>query len=354
MLRKFTMLLVLLCMVVISAGAQEDPTTTDDDGTADPQSTVDIFTIICETQAIVNFSGTMLGGNDIYFQVFSGAGGTGDALSDLRRTNVSGDYTFSERINYPEGTTIPAASIGSVYVTLSAAGDPDNSFYNEFVDDIQDGCADPLYPIGASTVSDGTVSPDGDVTTGGGGGVRTNILSPFGGVLNPGYTPPDKSAVVIGAREGFELPRQETPGLIFAECDFYPTAEPGIIYDTDEVIIFWSWFTRTEAQILDHIENVDYSITYFNRLTLPRVTRTEPEVINGRWWTFWYSRLGNLRPGQYYIEYKVRWDEPVFDGFEEFGPGTATPEIVTGCSFDVRENPDDIDVNTSGWPNVGG
>ena len=32
--------------------------------------------------------------------------------------------------------------------------------------------------------------------------------------------------------------RSETPGLIFAECDAFPLALPGIVYDNDNVTVY--------------------------------------------------------------------------------------------------------------------
>ena len=353
MFRKFLLITGLLALLLSMGGAvlaQEDDTT--DDETTEPQSTVSIFVVICEGQAVMNLSGTMLAGFDVYYQIFGGAGGTGDALSTLRRVNADGDFDFSEVVTYPEGSTVAAGGIGSAYVSISREGAPDSSAYNEFVDDLQDGCADPLNPLGVSTPSDGSVTSSDDGTRGPGtntGGTST-ILSPFGGVLNPNYIPPEKPIVQVGPREEFVFPRQETPGLIFAECDAFPVAEPGIVYDSDNTVIYWSWFTDTLEQMEDHIANVDYSVTYYQTLPLPNVIRTEPRLINGNYWTFWYAQLGNLRAGQYYIEYKVRWDAPVFDGFANYGPGTENELLLSGCSFDVRENPDDDPVSLNPWP----
>ena len=352
MLRKWLLMVALLALLVNVGGlalAQDDDT--DADADTGPQSTVSIFAVICETQAVVNISGTMLAGFDVYFQVFSGAGGTGTAASDLRRVSADGDFDFSEIITYPEGTTVAAGGFGSVYVSISREGAPDSSVYNEFVDDIQDGCADPLNPIGVSSSSDGSVvSDEGTRGPGTNTSGTSTILSPFGGILNPNYIPPEKPVVAVGPREEFVFPRQETPGLIFAECDAFPVAEPGIVYDSDNVVIYWSWFTATEEQMEEHIANVDYSVTYYQTLPLPNVIRTQTELINGNYWTFWYAQLGNLRAGEYYIEYKVRWDEPVFDGFNDYGPGTDNEIVLSGCSFDVLPNPDGDPVNLNPWP----
>lgn len=351
MVKKCISLMVLLSVLLVGGGtlvAQDDTTT------STTSSTVSIFAVICNTQAVVNFNGVMLSSQDIYFQVFSGSQGTGTALSTLRRANVSGNYTFSEVITYPEGQTVPAGGIGSVYVSISRAGSPDNSAYNEYVDDLQDGCADPQYAIGASVAEGGNAfpnSPDTTVSAGTNSSGTSNILSPFGGFLNPNYNPPPQDdVVVIGARRIFTEPRQETPGLIFAECNDYPVAVPGLVYDTDDVVVFWSWFARTAAQVQDHIDNALYSVTYYQTLPLPNVEVSPIQQIGGLYWVFYTARLGNLLPGQYYIQYQVAWDSPITDGYSDYGPGTDTEALYSGCGFRVLPNPTGTSIGHDPWP----
>lgn len=359
-MRKFLLILVIALLAVGSIQAQQVVGDGEGDDAADgPQSSFTLFAVICETQAVLNWGGTMLPGSDLYYQVFGGSQGTGGALTALRRLQVDGQFSFSETVAYNEGGTVAAGGIGSVYVSISAEGNPDNSTYSEFIDDIQDGCAEPQSPTGtAGTPVDGSAPTTGTTTSDRSPGTRSdgtsNILSPFGGVVNPNYIPPAKPLVVVGPREEFVMPRQETPGLIFAECDDYPVAEPGVVYDNDNIVVFWSWFTDTRAQMEDHLENVNYSVTYYQVLALPNVTQTEIQTIGGNAWVFFYANLGNLRPGQYYIEYKVSWDEPVSDGFDTYGPGTDNEVLVSGCSFDVIPNLEGRDVNYNSWPYLGG
>lgn len=345
MTRKLTLISLLLVavMMTISVTSAQDDTTTDEEAT----SNYTAFMVICADRAIINLAGTLDAGVDMYFQVFNGAGGTGDALSSLRRVAVDGEFTFSESVTYPEGTTIAAGGFGSVYVAIASETDPDDVEFSEFVDDIQDGCAEPQNPTGVSSGTDGS-APGGDFPVE--GGTVTNVLTPFGTFLNAGYVPPEKPANLLGPRDDFELPRQSTPGLIFAECDDFPVAEPGIIYDTDNIIIFWSWFAETEELANEHANNANYSVTYYNTLPLPGVIRTSPELIDGLYWTFYYTNLGNLRPGQYFLQYILTWDRAISDGFAEYGPGTDTPIIRSQCSFDILPNPEGREVNHNTWP----
>lgn len=359
MRRKSLVLLAVLLFGATAAIAQDDTGDTDGDDSAsnEPTSTINYFAVLCEDQIVFSADGTMESGFDVYYQAFSAAGGGGTALTGLQQVNVSGDYAISTTTQYSNGT-LPPNQVGSYFVAIGAEGNPDNTLFTDTVDDVQDGCAEPQNPVSDTTTTGGTADTTGDSTGSGtieeGRFVDTGesaILSPFGGVLNPGYIPPEKPAVQIGAREEFTFPRQETPGLIFAECEDYPVAEPGIIYDTDEVTVFWSWFAKTREQLQQHIENVDYSVTYYQSLELPKpITRTEIREIRGLYWVFYYSRLGNLRPGEYYVQYQVRWDEPHFDGFTEYGPGTDNPVITSGCEWDVLPNPEGEPVSHNSWP----
>jgi hypothetical protein len=313
------------------------PTPNTSGTTASTGSNVAIFYVACLDQGVVNFSGTMLAGYDIYYQLFSGAGGTGTALSTLRRASVDGAYRYSEVIKYTGGT-VAAGQTGSVKVLIARESSAENPTYSTTVNDFQDGCAQPQFPIGAST--DSGSAPTETVT-------YTPILSPFGGVLNPGYTPAKDPVVVIGARN-FVPPRQETAGLIFAECNQYPIANPGLIYDTDRVVIFWSWFAKTPEQVQDFVDNAIFEVAYFgsNAFVQP-VVRSAIQQRGRNWWVFYTIDLGNVRPDNYNIRYTVRWDKQINDGYQLYGPGTAVERIDGNCDFRVIANPEGKKVSYS-------
>lgn len=354
MLKKALLTSALLMIMLVSSVssvvmAQDDGTTT-----TTTTSNVAIFVVICENQAVVNLSGTMQSGYDLYFQVFAGAGTTGAALSNLRQVAADGVYTFSEVVTYPEGQTIPFQGIGSAYISIAREGNSESTIYETTVDDLQDGCSDPQNPIGVSndtgsnaTTTGGTITQSPGTNSSG----TSTILSPFGGVVNPNYIPPPEAGdVVIGARDEFVEPRQETPGLIFAECNDYPVTVPGIVYDTDNVVVFWSWFASTEEQVQDHIDNVNYGVAYYQRVELPNVVVSPIQQIDGNYWVFYYSVLGHLRPGQYYLEITVDWDAPITDGYDNYGPDTENTFMTSGCGFRILPNLQGTEVQYNDWP----
>lgn len=325
---RLLILTFLLAIMVSAAGAQAVITTPVATTTAaSAGSTVAIYYVACEDRGVVNFTGQMLTGYDVYYQLYSGPGGTGTALSGLRRAAVDGAYAYSEVVTY-SGGTVPSGSTGSAKVTIARETNSASTTYETTVNDLQDGCSEPQNALGSSTDLGGNTAA---VT-------YNSILSPFGGVLNPGYSPSAPKVVVIGARD-YSLPRQETAGLIFAECNQFPIAEPGIIYDTDRVVIFWSWYAKTAEQLQQHIDNVNYEVQYFGSPFMQPVVRTPIQKRGADWFVFYYLDLGAARPDTYYIGYRATWNNPITDGYDDFGPGTGNEELVGNCDFTVLRNP---------------
>lgn len=333
---KRLILLITFAALLFTVGyalAQEDNTDTGETTTTtDTESSVTILVVICETNAVVNFSGTMEAGLDVYYQVFSGASGTGNALTALRQVSVNGSYGFSEIANYNAGSTVAAGATASARVIIASETNSSSIAYETTVNDIQDGCSNPQFQTGASTDA-------GSSTTSTSGGTST-ILSPFGGFLNPGYTPTEAPVVVIGARDVLP-PRQQTPGLIFAECDQYEAANPGLIYDTDTLTVFWSWFASTPELVQQHIDNAIYEVGIFDSVPFVEPVIVSDIVQRGRnYWVFYTISAGNAKPGSYPIEFKLSWANPISDGYDDYGPGTANERINGTCAFTVRPNPD--------------
>lgn len=333
-------LLVALLTLALAANAtggfaQDDTTTTT---TVTEAQNVQIFFVACSNQAVINLSGSLLSGWDVYYQVFGGAGGTGTALSGLRQVQVNGAFAVSERVNFPEGTTLGQGSIGSARVFIGREGNPNSIDFETTVDDVQDGCSSPQNAE--------TTSVDlGGAGTGGGGPapqeIQPDILTPGGGILNPNRVV--ESQVVIGARQS-DFYRSETAGLVFAECDAYPEAAPGIIYDTDNVVIYWSWFAKDLETMQQHLNFSNYAVK-MNGAGLPNAELTGPTEIKRDQWVFYTVPVGNLRPGHYEVEFKLSWSQPISDGYEAFGPGTANEQTLSLCNFDVIRNPSGAPAN---------
>lgn len=319
----------LLAASIVPAVAQA-VITTPAPATTGPTSNVAILYVACQDSGVVNFTGQMQAGYDIYYQLFSGVGGTGTALSGLRRAPVNGNYAYSEVVAY-SGGSVAAGQTGSVVVSIGRETDSSRTIYTTTVNDMQDGCATPQNTVGTSTDLGGTGTSGTPTTT------FTSILSPFGGELNPGYNPQPASAVVIGPRK-FTVPRQQTAGLIFAECNQYPVALPGVVYDNDRVVIFWSWFAKTAEQVQAHIDNAQYEIEYFGNPFTQPIIRTPIQQRGRNWYVFYYLDLGSVRPDTYYIGYQLTWANAITDGYDDYGPGTGNERHIGSCDFSVAPN----------------
>jgi hypothetical protein len=309
-------------------------------GTANPasQSTVAIFFVACNNQAVVNFTGDMKSGYTVYYQVFSNPKGTGNALTALRKTGVTGKYAFSETVPYINNATLAGSAIGSVRVLIARDSDSNRSVLDTTVDDLQDGCNAPQNPLGASTDA-GSISAEATAEADG-----PAILSPFGGTINPFRPETPVPLVVIGARTQVGTGRSGTPGVIFAECDrFLSRAAPGLLYDNDNITIFWSWFAKTEQEVADHIAQAQYDVK-LNRAPLGPVIVSAITKRTQNFWVFYSVPIGPLRPGNYGVEFRLNWKAKISDGFDDYGPGTKNQEVYSTCTFKVELNPDHIGV----------
>lgn len=341
-------------IVVMLALASFTPSSAQSDtGNQQFTSTINFFFVLCETQAVIEFSGNIQAGYDVYFQIFSASRGGGTALSTLRRLSVGGEFRTTETVTFPTGTTVAQGQVGSMYVAIAREGNANSTIYSDYVDDIQDGCRTPTTAPATTSTSTSTTTTTSTSTSTTSTRVTTvsypPILSPFGGYINPGYRPTPLPIVQIGPSQNVTKPRQKTAGIIFAECNQYPIAEPGLLYDTDTIIIFWSWYAATEELMLDHLNHAQYAVAAWGN-PFSNVVRTPIQFINRDYWVFYYVVAGNLRPGQYQIDYKVYWDQPISDGYDEFGPGTDNPELTGNCSFTINPNPNNIPVSYTPFP----
>ena len=324
-------IILLLALASVPVLAQDTSTTN--------VNSVQIVYVACGDAGVMNVSGTVVAGWDIYYQLFDGANGAGNALSSLRQLSVDGTYAVSERLTYANGAALATGATGSARVLIAREGNANSIDFQTTVNDVQEGCGNPQFG-GGSSIDTGTGAPGGTATP-----APANILAPNGGVLNGSLQ--TESDVFVGARPSDNF-RSDTPGLIFAECDSYELANPGLIYDNDTVTIFWSWYTRTQAQMAQHLATAQYSVK-LNGAPLVNGNRSEPARRGGvNYWVFYTATIGNLRPGHYEIEYKVSWTEPHFDGYDNYGPGTPTPLISTRCNFDITPNPTSQSVAYSG------
>lgn len=353
-MKKLVLATLLFAALLIGMGQGQGAITAQTGATATPAGTPAATTtgpsndsqgtlFVCADSVILDFTGTSLVGWDIYYQVFSGTTGSGTAITNLRQVPVAGIYAVSDKLNYNSGITVAAGGSASAKVDIARESDPTRIDFSYVLTDTQDGCGSPSNTLANGEDVSGAGGSTG-TNNSGTAGVTTHILAP-GGVLNPNLQP--EAAVVVGARLSDRY-RSTTPGLIFAQCDSYPLAEPGIVYDTDTVTIFWSWFTKTEAQMADELASAIYKVK-FNNADLPMTQLSAPvQRDDGNFWVFYTATVGNLRPGHYEVGFEHTWRTAVNDGYADYGPGTTNPREAGICNFDVLLNPDGKSIEHTG------
>ncbi|MCA9894023.1 MAG: hypothetical protein KC615_13635 [Anaerolineae bacterium] len=348
-MKKPILIILLLASLVFSGLVAAQDTTTDTTTDVGDSSTVAWYFVACETSAVIDLSGFMEAGYDVYVQVFREIGTNNTALTPLTQVSVSGDYQVSPLINYTSGEILATGQFATAEIRIAREGNPATIAFSGTVNDTQDGCISPSYGSVDTTIADGE-------TSGLTAGQVAQIYSPFGGIINGNIVSelPSESIVQLGARPSlnpfFGQQRSNTYGMIFAECDRYPGSEPGLLYDTDGLTVFWSWFAKTEEQVEDHIRESRYQLwlnseSYPSQNIIQYASRSPiQQREDGNYWVFYTINLGDRwAPGEYSVGYRVEWANNISDGYEEFGPTTATNFLEGSCQFQVSGNPYGVD-----------
>ncbi len=301
-------------------------------------STVNWLYSACEDRMVIDFTGMMEPGYDLYYQAFDAYGGLGEALTGLRRIEVDGEYAVSQIVPWLNGRQLALGAPVSVVIRIGSESDPDTTLFQTPSDDVLGACDE-----ATSTLVEGI-----DLSAGPQLVSTSGVFAPDGSMLNPVYAYPPAPIVQIGARpdRSADEGRTADPGLIFASCQDAPGADPGILYDTDVIRLFWSWYAQTPQQVQQHIDAVQFSI-HLNGLELPNVHVSEIKQLpgSGDWWVFYTVNFGDKwEPGHYELHFSQSWREAISDGYENFGPDTANEVLDSICRFSIQQNPHGIAV----------
>ena len=308
----------------------------------DFSSTITWFYSACEDRLVVDVSGAMQDGYDVYFQAFDLFGGLGEPITALWRVGVNGDYATSRTVPWIGQQTRGTGTPISVVFRIGRENNPDSTLFMEPSDDFLGACAEPGGSFGEEQELTSGEPASGDLIG------SSGVFTPDGSLLNPIYYQDPEPIVQIGARasESIIPGRTANPGLIFAECADVAGADPGVIYDTDEITVFWSWFAKTATQAADHIANAQYAIRLYGQ-PFPNVAVSNIKQIAGssNWWVFYTVKLGDKwKPGRYEINFSLSWLNPISDGYDDYGPGTENERIDGGCRFEIQKNPYGLEV----------
>ena len=107
------------------------------------------------------------------------------------------------------------------------------------------------------------------------------------------------------------------------------------------VSIYWRWWVTQPELMQDHLAHVRYTVLLDGR-RLEDYDEWRTDMVrdarNNNYFTiWWYVPVGKLDPGVHTVEYTGTWDEQVFDGFDNYGPGSDNPEETGTCTFTVTE-----------------
>lgn len=126
---------------------------------------------------------------------------------------------------------------------------------------------------------------------------------------------------------------------VFAFCNnsIYGLSAPTSLSSGSTIEIFWAWFASSQANLRQHISNASHELrvngTQIANVNQFRGTSTRR---GNDYVVYWYVPYGPLEAGDYRVTYRVTWRSAISDGYNSFGPGTATEFEEESCNFTVR------------------
>ena len=135
------------------------------------------------------------------------------------------------------------------------------------------------------------------------------------------------------------VPRQNRVTDVLAYCDdpLMAAQQNRKFKVGDPVVVFWSWIAQTPQQIQDQLTNAQYNITIDGAVIANWQSFASPitQQADGAYIVYWFVPLSKPAIGTHHIVYQLTWTAPVFDGKDNFGPGTTNPTTTNTCSFSV-------------------
>jgi uncharacterized protein YgiM (DUF1202 family) len=125
---------------------------------------------------------------------------------------------------------------------------------------------------------------------------------------------------------------------VFAFCDDTSIGlRPPVLNAGEYIDIYWAWFAGTQQQVQDHIDAAAHELRV-NGIQIPVLPAHRQPIVSaqGQYVVYWYVPYGPLVVGNYEITYVVTWSRAIFDGRDNFGPGTDIPFEQETCTFTVQ------------------
>jgi SH3-like domain-containing protein len=150
--------------------------------------------------------------------------------------------------------------------------------------------------------------------------------------------PTADGAITVDTTAPTHVPRIDTRTDVLAYCDQRSDAAKNRAFKPNsKVVVFWSWIAKTPEQMKDHLNNVVYNVKVNGQVIGDWAKYSSPvtPLSTGGYITYWFIPLGAPAAGSYKVEYSVTWKMPIYDGIDNFGPGTDKPSETGTCTFQV-------------------
>jgi len=185
----------------------------------------------------------------------------------------------------------------------------------------------------------GTVSPTPTPTLTPPRGLNIPTITPLPAVTTTAGATAAAQASPARPAAGSGTPAPVVSGYdVLAYCEEFNQVPPPLGAGST-IDIFWGWIASTREYVQQHINNAIYEVRLDGRLLdnwrlfQGRIT----QQADGNWSVYWYVPISEpLTSGQHTITYRVSWENPIFDGYQQFGPGTAVEFESGRCTIEVR------------------
>lgn len=149
--------------------------------------------------------------------------------------------------------------------------------------------------------------------------------------------PPVSDDIIEVPTRAANAPRSGVDVFAFCNDSSHNIAPPTNLSAGSSIEIFWAWFATSDDYLRRHIANANHELRVNGRRIANVDQFRRPPVASGRdRVVYWYVPFGPLEAGDYQITYRVTWRTAITDGYNSFGPGTATESEDESCDFVVR------------------
>jgi len=132
-------------------------------------------------------------------------------------------------------------------------------------------------------------------------------------------------------------PSEVSPVYVSALCTLMGQPARMEIPKFRPVIVMWGWSAATSQQVQDYIGAAIAKVA-FDGSDLPG--RMQPDIPFDEtakvYRAVWMASVGIPAPGLHVITYSLEFGSKIFDGVDDYGPGTKNEKMTDRCEIDVK------------------